>query len=135
MPTVRGSIKGSKKRYAGLAGTPDGFDLIVFKGLEAVRIDWTPLAQQFQQGLYGCIFRRESYEDYVRDYVARILRGDFDDLLVYYKRLRQPLEQYEHNVPSHVRAARIADGFYIAQGRGAQYRNGLDSLPDDDRRA
>lgn len=124
MPTVRGSIEGSKKRYAGLAGTPGGGEEIVYKGLETVRTDWTPLAQQFQQGLYGRIFRREPYEDYVRDYVASTLRGDFDDLLVYRKRLRRPLQDYERNVPPHVRAARMADDFHIAQGRGAQYRNG-----------
>jgi len=124
MPTVRGSIEGSKKRYAGLAGTPGGGEEIVYKGLETVRTDWTPLAQQFQQGLYGRIFRREPYEDYVRDYVACTLRGDFDELLVYRKRLRRPLQEYERNVPPHVRAARIADDFHIAQGRGAQYRNG-----------
>ncbi|MDB5790433.1 MAG: polymerase [Massilia sp.] len=124
MPTVRGSDEGSKKRYAGLAGTPGGGEEIVYKGLETVRSDWTPLAQQFQQGLYGRIFRREPYEDYVRDYVARTLSGDFDDLLVYRKRLRRPLQEYERNVPPHVRAARIADDFHIAQGRGAQYRNG-----------
>jgi DNA polymerase-2 len=124
MPTVRGSDEGSKKRYAGLAGTPGGGEEIVYKGLETVRTDWTPLAQQFQQGLYGRIFRREPYEDYVRDYVACTLRGDFDDLLVYRKRLRRPLQEYERNVPPHVRAARIADDFHIARGRGAQYRNG-----------
>ena len=72
----------------------------------------------------GRIFRREPYEDYVRDYVAGTLRGDFDDLLVYRKRLRRPLQEYERNVPPHVRAARIADDFHIAQGRGAQYCNG-----------
>jgi DNA polymerase-2 len=124
MPTVRGSDEGSKKRYAGLAGTPDGGEEIVYKGLETVRTDWTPLAQQFQQGLYGRIFRREPYEDYVRDYLARTLRGDLDELLVYRKRLRRPLAEYERNVPPHVRAARIADDFHIARGRGAQYRNG-----------
>ncbi|MFC5462720.1 DNA polymerase II [Massilia niabensis] len=124
MPTVRGSDEGSKKRYAGLAGTSGGGEEIVYKGLEAVRTDWTPLAQQFQQGLYGRIFRREPYEDYVRDYVARTLRGELDDLMVYRKRLRRPLQEYERNVPPHVRAARIGDDFHIAQGRGAQYRNG-----------
>ena len=124
MPTVRGSDEGSKKRYAGLAGTPDGGEEVVYKGLESVRTDWTPLAQQFQQGLYERIFRREPYEDYVRDYVARTLAGEFDDLLVYRKRLRRPLHEYERNVPPHVRAARLADDFHVAQGRGPQYRNG-----------
>ena len=124
MPTVRGSEEGSKKRYAGLVRRKDGSDDLVFKGLETVRTDWTPLAQAFQQELYGRVFRGEPYEDYVRDYVARTLRGELDEQLVYRKRLRRPLAEYERNVPPHVRAARAADEFHVRQGRPAQYRNG-----------
>jgi DNA polymerase-2 len=124
MPTVRGSDEGSKKRYAGLATAADGSDEMIYKGLETVRTDWTPLAQEFQQGLYERIFKRQPYEDYVRDYVARTLRGELDELLVYRKRLRRALDEYEKNVPPHVRAARIADEFHLRQGRPAQYRNG-----------
>ena len=124
MPTVRGSDEGSKKRYAGLVGTPDGGEEMVYKGLETVRTDWTPLAQQFQQELYLRVFKGQPYEDYVRDYVARTLGGEFDHLLVYRKRLRRPLEDYERNVPPHVRAARMADEFHLRQGRPALYRNG-----------
>jgi DNA polymerase-2 len=124
MPTVRGSDEGSKKRYAGMATAADGGDEMVYKGLETVRTDWTPLAQQFQQGLYERIFKGEPYEDYVRDYVARTLNGELDEQLVYRKRLRRALDEYERNVPPHVRAARIADDFHVKQGRPAQYRNG-----------
>jgi DNA polymerase-2 len=124
MPTVRGSDEGSKKRYAGLVTAADGGDEVIYKGLETVRTDWTPLAQQFQQGLYERIFKGQPYEDYVRDYVARTLRGEQDDLLVYRKRLRRALDEYEKNVPPHVRAARIADEFHLRQGRPPQYRNG-----------
>jgi DNA polymerase-2 len=124
MPTVRGSDEGSKKRYAGMATAADGSDEMVYKGLETVRTDWTPLAQQFQQGLYERIFKGQPYEDYVRDYVARTLNGELEDQLVYRKRLRRALDEYERNVPPHVRAARIADEFHMRQGRPAQYRNG-----------
>jgi DNA polymerase-2 len=124
MPTVRGSDEGSKKRYAGLVRRADGSEEMIFKGLETVRTDWTPLAQTFQQELYGRVFRGQDYEDYVRDYVAATLRGDFDEQLVYRKRLRRPLVEYERNVPPHVRAARAADEFHLRQGRPAQYRNG-----------
>jgi DNA polymerase-2 len=96
---------------------------MVYKGLETVRTDWTPLAQEFQQGLYERIFKRQPYEDYVRDYVARTLNGELDELLVYRKRLRRALDEYEKNVPPHVRAARIADEFHVRLGRPAQYRN------------
>ncbi len=124
MPTVRGSDEGSKKRYAGLVRHADGSEELVFKGLETVRTDWTPLAQAFQQELYGRVFRGEPYEDYVRDYVARTLSGGMDEQLVYRKRLRRPLVEYERNVPPHVRAARAADDFHVRQGRPPQYRNG-----------
>jgi DNA polymerase-2 len=124
MPTVRGSDEGSKKRYAGMATGADGGDEMVYKGLETVRTDWTPLAQAFQQGLYERIFKGQPYEDYVRDYVARTLRGELDEQLVYRKRLRRALDEYERNVPPHVRAARIADEYHVKQGRPAQYRNG-----------
>jgi DNA polymerase-2 len=89
-----------------------------------VRSDWTPLAQQFQQALYERIFKGEDYRDYVRDYARRTAGGDLDELLVYRKRLRRPLDEYERNVPPHVRAARIADEFNRQHGRPLQYQNG-----------
>lgn len=124
MPTIRGAEEGSKKRYAGLSLLADGSEEIVYKGLETVRSDWTPLAQQFQRELYSRIFKREPYEDYVRDYVRRTLSGEFDELLIYRKRLRRPLDAYERNVPPHVRAARIADEFNREHGRPLQYQRG-----------
>jgi DNA polymerase-2 len=123
MPTIRGAEDGSKKRYAGLVTTADGGDDIVFKGLESVRTDWSPLAQEFQQQLYRRIFHREPYQDFVRDYVGRTLAGELDALLVYRKRLRRHLDDYQRNVPPHVRAARLADQFNLAQGRPLQYQN------------
>lgn len=124
MPTIRGSEEGSKKRYAGLVSKSDGSEEMVYKGLETVRSDWTPLAQQFQQVLYQRIFKGEPYQDYVRDYAARTASGEFDDQLVYRKRLRRPLEDYQRNVPPHVRAARIADDYNREQGRPLQYQSG-----------
>jgi DNA polymerase-2 len=124
MPTIRGSEEGSKKRYAGLVRKPDGSEAMIYKGLETVRSDWTPLAQQFQQVLYERIFKGEPYQEYVRDYVARTAGGEFDALLVYRKRLRRPLDDYQRNVPPHVRAARIADEFNRLHGRPLQYQNG-----------
>ena len=124
MPTIRGSDEGSKKRYAGLIGKADGSEEMVYKGLETVRTDWTPLAQQFQQALYLRVFKNQPYQDYVRDYAQRTASGEFDELLVYRKRLRRPLGDYERNVPPHVRAARIADDYNRAQGRPLQYQSG-----------
>jgi DNA polymerase II len=124
MPTIRGSDEGSKKRYAGLVRKADGAEQMVFKGLETVRTDWTPLAQQFQQVLYERIFKGEPYQDFVRDYTRRMLAGEYDDKLVYRKRLRRQLDEYTRNVPPHVRAARVADDYNRQQGRPLQYQNG-----------
>ena len=124
MPTIRGAEEGSKKRYAGLITRPDGSDGMVFKGLETVRTDWSPLAQRFQQELYQRIFHRQPHGEYVRDYVRRTLAGELDELLIYRKRLRRRLDDYQRNVPPHVRAARLADDYNDRQGRPQQYQNG-----------
>jgi len=106
MPTVRGSRTGSKKRYAGLVRAADGACDLVFKGLESVRTDWTPLARRFQRELYRRIFLREPYEDYLREVLRDLYAGRLDRELVYRKRLRRPLDSYKTNVPPHVQAAR-----------------------------
>jgi DNA polymerase-2 len=124
MPTIRGAEEGSKKRYAGLVRRADGSEEMVYKGLESVRTDWSPLAREFQQALYQRIFQREPYREFVRDYVQRTLAGELDELLVYRKRLRRPLDEYQRNVPPHVRAARLADEYNDSLGRPRQYHRG-----------
>ncbi|MGY1922671.1 DNA polymerase II [Pseudomonas tolaasii] len=124
MPTIRGAEEGSKKRYAGLVVRDDGSEDMVYKGLETVRSDWSPLARQFQQELYRRIFHRQPHQDYIRDYVRRTLSGELDDLLIYRKRLRRRLDDYERNVPPHVRAARLADDYNDRLGRPRQYQRG-----------
>ncbi|WP_086870481.1 DNA polymerase II [Kosakonia pseudosacchari] len=122
MPTIRGTEQGSKKRYAGMIQESEN-QRMVFKGLETVRTDWTPLAQQFQQTLYLRVFRNEPYQDYVRETIASLMAGELDDQLIYRKRLRRALSEYERNVPPHVRAARLADEENRKRGRPAQYQN------------
>lgn len=51
---------------------------MVFKGLETVRTDWTPLAQRFQQELYLRVFRNEPYQDYVRETIDKLMAGELD---------------------------------------------------------
>ena len=105
MPTLRDSEQGSKKRYAGLVQGESGLE-VEFKGLEAVRTDWTPLARQFQRELYRRVFVGEPYDAYAREIVAQLFAGKLDRLLVYKKKLRRDLNEYVKNVPPHVRAAR-----------------------------
>jgi DNA polymerase-2 len=124
MPTIRGSEAGSKKRYAGLvAGVGGEPDRIVFKGLENVRTDWTPLARNFQQSLYDHVFHDRDPSDLIRQTVHRTLSGDHDADLVYRKQLRRKLSEYVRNVPPHVRAARQADERNREHGRPLRYQN------------
>ncbi len=108
MPTVRGSDKGSKKRYAGVVASENG-DRLVFKGLENVRTDWTRVAREFQEELYRRIFMQEPFADYVKEVTQQVLAGERDEQLVYRKRLRRKLDEYQRNVPPHVQAARLCE--------------------------
>ena len=124
MPTIRGSDQGSKKRYAGLILNDSGKEELVFRGLETVRSDWTPLAKRFQQELFEKIFREEPYADFIRDYVRELRSGKLSDLLIYRKRLRGKLDSYDRITPPQVRAARLADEHNAKLRRPLQYQNG-----------
>lgn len=123
MPTIRNSELGSKKRYAGLIDSQAQPPKIVFKGLENVRSDWTSLAKTFQQELYTRVFTGKAVERYILDTVAAIYAGQFDELLIYKKRLTKPLAQYTKSVPPHVKAAQQAELFNQTNGLPLQYRN------------
>ncbi len=113
MPSIRGSEEGSKKRCAGLSAQTDQ---MVFRGLEAVRTDWTPLARNFQRELYRRVFFNEPYRDWVRAEVDALLKGQRDAQLLYRKRLRRPLAMYQKNRPPHARAAERMDQWLMQQG-------------------
>ncbi len=82
MPTIRGSDKGSKKRYAGVVSAADG-DQLVFKGLENVHTDWTRLARDFQEELYRRVFYGEAFNDYVKEVSAQLRAGGLDSEIGY----------------------------------------------------
>jgi DNA polymerase-2 len=106
MPTIRGTESGSKKRYAGLVRQPDGQTSVVFKGLEAVRTDWTPMAREFQRRLYEKVFNDEPVDELIKQMASDLWAGKLDSELVYRKRLRRKLSDYKKNIPPHVQAAR-----------------------------
>ena len=89
----------------------------MFKGLENVRTDWTRLARQFQEELYERVFREQPYESYVKQTAQSLSAGECDDLLVYRKRLRRRLQDYQRNVPPHVQAARLYEERGLARPR------------------
>lgn len=123
MPTIRGSVKGSKKRYAGMVEDSDGNKVIKFKGLETVRTDWTQLAKDFQQELYERVFNEEAYNEFIRGVVAELKAGGFDNKLIYRKRLRQPLKDYLKNIPPHAQAAIKAEQVFKETGLASRYKS------------
>lgn len=122
MPTIRGSEKGSKKRYAGLVIDDAGKQHLIYKGLETVRTDWTEMAREFQQELYQRIFNNQPYEDYIRLTVNALNAGKFDESLVYRKRLRQKLSDYQKNIPPHAQAAIKAEKNFAEKDAPSRYK-------------
>jgi DNA polymerase-2 len=106
LPSMRHGTAGARKRYAGWV-EEKGIRQVVFVGMESVRSDWTDLSKEFQKGLFERVFRGEPVEAYVRHFVDSLKSGEQDDLLVYRKSLRKPLDQYTETTPPHVKAARL----------------------------
>ncbi len=106
MPTMRGSEKGSKKRYAGTVRAADGSARLVIRGLEAIRTDWTPLAREAQRELLERVFTDQPWEAWLLSLREQVVRGQVDERLVYRKRLRRDVGDYA-SVPPHVKAARM----------------------------
>lgn len=107
---ARGSETGAKKRYAGLlveSAKAGGKETIEFVGMESVRSDWTRLAKEFQVELYSRIFNNEDIDHWLREIVKKVKAGEYDDKLVYRKRLRKDVDEYTKNIPQHVKAARM----------------------------
>jgi DNA polymerase-2 len=123
MPTARGSDLGSKKRYAGLVEDSEGRRSIVYKGLETVRTDWTELAREFQQTLYQLIFDGEDAADFIRQTISDLRAGKLDEKLVYRKRLRKKLAEYQKNIPPHAQAAIKAEAQFRQNNEPSRYRN------------
>ncbi len=127
MPSIRGAETGSKKRYAGtvhtLSSTGEEEVETIFKGLEAVRSDWTPFARQFQQQLFQRIFSERPFEQWMKDEVSDLMQGKKDQLLIYRKRLRQPLSEYQRNVPPHAKAAAVLELWRQQQGLPPLYED------------
>jgi DNA polymerase-2 len=127
MPSIRGAETGSKKRYAGTIQKvlPSGEinTETIFKGLEAVRSDWTPLAREFQRQLFQRIFAEQSFKQWMKTEVADLMAGHKNQQLIYRKRLRQPLGEYQRNVPPHAKAAAVLELWRQRQGLSPLYQD------------
>ena len=135
MPTVRGMQTGSKKRYAGLITSSNSEPQLIVKGLEAARSDWTRLAREFQRELLRRVFLNLPFDSFVRDTAEALQNGELDESLVYRKRLRRRLDEYQRNVPPHVKAARKLPSHgnwvcYVITRNGPEPVEALESAPD-----
>jgi DNA polymerase-2 len=110
LPALRHGSAGARKRYAGLVEAEGGRRAVRFTGMEIVRRDWTELAKRVQRELYERLFADRPVEDYLREVVGDVRAGKLDDLLVYRKALRKPLDSYTASTPPHVAAARRMSG-------------------------
>ncbi len=119
---ARGSESGAKKRYAGLL-LKDGKETLDFVGMEIVRSDWTRLAKEFQVELYKRVFSGVDITGWIKRFVNDVKQGNFDDKLVYRKRLRKDIDEYVKNIPPQVKAAKMLNTssnivYYVITKRG-----------------
>ena len=105
--------RGRAKGYAGLllSEAPSGVgELLEIKGMEAVRHDWTALAQDLQREMLLLAFHdapAAAIGDLVRERLRELRAGHKDSSLVYRKSLRRPVEEYTRSSPPHARAAAL----------------------------
>ncbi|MGI2095593.1 DNA polymerase II [Shewanella glacialipiscicola] len=123
MPTLRGSLEGSKKRYVGAWRNASDELELVFKGMEQVRSDWSPLARKVQASLYERMFNQRDISVYLAGVFEQLLDGQLDDDLVFRKRMRRNIEDYTAKSSPHVKVAQQlcdATGNAAFGKRGAQ---------------
>lgn len=101
---MRSGVGGAKKRYVGMSRGE-----IEFKGVEAIRSDWTELAKDFQKELYQRFFTGEDIEGFIKSTIDALEQGAYDQKVVYTKRLSKPAQEYTKNIPPHVKAALKVD--------------------------
>jgi DNA polymerase-2 len=111
--------RGRAKGYAGLRvsagadGTGAGAaesEVLDIVGMEAVRHDWTPLAQELQREILGLVFHGADpgeIDELVRALMRDVRAGRKDGKLAYRKSLRKPVEAYTKSSPPHARAAAL----------------------------
>ena len=141
LPSVRGGDSGARKRYAGVLYRPDAAASdersdVEFVGMEVVRRDWTELAKTVQRELYARLFAGEPVDEYLKTMADELRQGHLDDLLVYRKGLRKPLDSYTASSPPHVVAARKLPGppgrviNYVWTVAGPEPTDALQHAPD-----
>jgi DNA polymerase elongation subunit (family B) len=135
LPEIRGGKVGSKKRYAGLL-INNGAEEIEFVGLESVRRDWSEVSKRFQRQLLQRVFHDQPVQEFIRNFIADLRAGRFDDQLTYKKAIRKELTAYTKTTPAHVKAARKQSGpggriiAYVMTLQGPEPLGELTAPPD-----
>jgi DNA polymerase elongation subunit (family B) len=135
LPEIRSGKVGSKKRYAGLL-IDNGSEEIEFVGLESVRRDWSEVSKRFQRQLLQRVFHDQPVQEFIRNFIADLRAGRFDDQLTYKKALRKELTAYTKTTPAHVKAARKQSGAtgriiaYVMTLQGPEPLGELTAAPD-----
>lgn len=106
MPTLRGSLEGSKKRYVGAWRNAQNELEMTFKGMEQVRSDWSPLARKVQAQLYERMFHQRDIRGYLASIIEALFAGALDNELTFRKRMRRELTQYTAKSAPHIKVAR-----------------------------
>ena len=111
-----GEPRGRAKGYAGLKISVDDTSVgsereaLEIVGMEAVRHDWTALAQDLQRQILDRVFHDAGageIDQIVRALLRELRAGGRDDRLTYRKSLRKPVEAYTKSSPPHARAAAL----------------------------
>lgn len=110
--------RGRAKGYAGLrARFPEDdaspvADRVEVKGMEAIRRDWTSLAQELQLMILEELFASSdahasalALSSRIRALIQALRDGRLDDKIVYSRTLRKSVSQYVRSQPPHVKAA------------------------------
>ncbi len=112
------AVRGRAKGYAGLRALPAEESeaalaaRIEVKGMEAIRRDWTPLAQELQLMILEELFAsKDAHESAlalsarIRALIYELREGRLDDRIIYTRALRKSVSQYTRSQPPHVKAA------------------------------
>jgi DNA polymerase-2 len=101
----------------------NGKEELEFVGMEFVRSDWTKLAKEFQVELYERVFYNKEISSWINEIVEKVYKGEYNDSLVYRKRMRKDVNDYVKNIPPQVRAAKMLSDiggtvYYVITRRG-----------------
>ena len=80
-----------------------------FYGLKISGTDWTAITCIFQDKMYNAEFANENIEEWAKSFVEELKTGEYDEHLVFTRKLVKKVEEYTGNLPPHVKAAKLLE--------------------------